>query len=319
MEGRYLVGLRRALLAWYGRSRRDLPWRKTRDPYRVWVSEIMLQQTRVATVLPRYEKFLQKFCSVEKLAAARVASVLAEWSGLGYYRRARNLHAAAKIVARAGKFPQNAEGWRELPGIGRYTAAAISSIAFNEPVAVLDGNVERVVRRLAGRTQTSAQSWEMAQSLLDRDRPSDFNQAMMELGATVCVPGEPLCDECPIREFCRTRGRGRAGAPKPHQLKRQIAFELATDNNCVRLVRRPKDASLMPGMWELPSCEAVGRTDEVLFSVKHSITVTDFNVRVMRGKGVPAQEGRWVKISRLGALPLTGLAKKILCEARIIL
>ena len=279
----------------------------------------MLQQTRVAAVIPRYEQFLQKFQSVQKLASARAASVLAEWSGLGYYRRARNLHAAAKIVARAGKFPKDAEGWRELPGIGRYTAAAISSIAFNEPVAVLDGNVERVVRRLAGRTQSSAEAWEAAQSLLDRHRPGDFNQAMMELGATVCLPGQPLCAECPIRIFCRTRGCGKAAASKPRQLKRQIAFLLATEGACVRLVRRPDDAKLMPGMWELPFCEAVGSTDEVLFSVRHSITVTDYTVRVIRDESFSRREGRWVKISRLNTLALTGLAKKILHKAGIII
>lgn len=311
--------LRGALLAWYGKNRRDLPWRNSRDPYRVWVSEIMLQQTRVAVVIPRYEKFLNKFRSVEKLASARVASVLAEWSGLGYYRRARNLHAAAKMIARAGKFPKDAEGWRELPGIGRYTAAAISSIAFNEAVAVLDGNVERVLRRLLGRSLSSAESWKVAQEMLDHARPGDFNQAMMELGATICVPGQPLCTECPIQRFCRTRGCGKAGASKPRQLKRQIEFVLATDDGCVRLVRRSTDASLMPGMWELPSCEAVGSTDEVLFSVRHSITVTDFNVRVIAGKGIPACGGTWVKTSRLSGLPLTGLAKKILRKARIIL
>ena len=141
----------------------------------------------------------------------------------------------------------------------------------------------------------------------------------MELGATICVPGQPLCTECPIQRFCRTRGCGKAGASKPRQLKRQIEFVLATDDGCVRLVRRSTDASLMPGMWELPSCEAVGSTDEVLFSVRHSITVTDFNVRVIAGKGIPACGGTWVKTSRLGGLPLTGLAKKILRKARIIL
>ena len=141
----------------------------------------------------------------------------------------------------------------------------------------------------------------------------------MELGATVCVPGEPICVECPIRKFCRTRGRGRAGVPKPGQVKRQIAFVLAIDNNCVRLVRRPKDANLMPGMWELPSCEAVGSADEVLFSVRHSITVTDFNVRVIAGKDVLGCGGTWVKISRLSSLPLTGLAKKILHKAGVII
>src|SRR5205807_5407783 len=147
---RRLPRLRRSLLRWYDHNQRDLPWRKTRDPYRIWVSEIMLQQTRVAAVLPRYGKFLQRFPSVEKLASARLSSVLAEWSGLGYYRRARNLHAAAKVIVRerAGNFPTHSDQWRKLPGIGRYTAAAIASIAFDEPIAVLDGNVQRVLRRL---------------------------------------------------------------------------------------------------------------------------------------------------------------------------
>src|SRR6266700_8265526 len=159
MKVRDLAGLRGALLAWYDKSQRDLPWRKTRDPYCVWVSEIMLQQTRVAAVIPRYEKFLNKFHSVQKLASARGASVLAEWSGLGYYRRARNLHAAAKIVVREGKFPATAQDWLTLPGIGRYTAAAIASISFGEPVAVLDGNVERVLRRFLGDSPARAHLW----------------------------------------------------------------------------------------------------------------------------------------------------------------
>src|ERR1700737_4857785 len=179
-----LAQLRRPLLAWYDRNRRDLPWRKTRDPYHIWISEIMLQQTRVAAVLPRYEKFLRRFPTVRKLASARVTSVLTEWSGLGYYRRARNLHAAAKEIVReqAGVLPQTADTWRKLPGIGRYTSAAIASIAFGEPVAVLDGNVARVLRRLLG-SNSERESWNAAQQILDRKRPGDFNQAIMELGA----------------------------------------------------------------------------------------------------------------------------------------
>src|SRR5258708_9537843 len=198
--------LRRALLTWYDANRRDLPWRKTRDPYRVWISEIMLQQTRVAAVIPRYVEFLRRFPSVQKLAAARESSVLAQWSGLGYYRRARNLHNAAKIIKREKVVPQTAETWRALPGIGRYTAAAIASIAFDEPVAVVDGNVERVLRRVLGSAMTKNESWEAAQSFLDPARPGDFNQAMMELGATICLPGQPQCQPCPISKFCCTRG-----------------------------------------------------------------------------------------------------------------
>jgi A/G-specific adenine glycosylase len=312
-----LPGLRLKLLGWYDQNRRDLPWRKTRDPYRVWISEIMLQQTRVAAVLPRYERFLHRFPSAQKLAVARESSVLAEWSGLGYYRRARNLHAAAKIVVSEG-FPQNATDWLALPGIGRYTAAAIASIAFNEPVAVLDGNVERVLRRLLGRNQNSSQSWTAAQCLLDHDRPGDFNQGMMEVGATICVPGQPLCAACPIQTFCRTRGRGKTQVSKARQVKRQIACVLAIDDGRVRLLRRPNDTSIMHGMWELPSCDAVAGSDEVLFSVRHSITVTDYNVHVIKRRSAMRCEGTWVNISRLSKLPLTGLAKKILRKAGVI-
>src|SRR6202451_77773 len=197
---------RRQLLAWYDRQARNLPWRETRDPYRVWLSEIMLQQTRVAAVIEHYREFLRRFPQVENRAKAREPSVLAAWSGLGYYRRARMLHAAAKQIVREGKFPQTSTALRDLPGIGRYTAAAIASIAFAEPVAVVDGNVERVLQRLTGSHLATPQIWQHAQQLLDPSRPGDFNQAMMELGATVCVPGEPRCLLCPVRKHCVTRG-----------------------------------------------------------------------------------------------------------------
>src|SRR6202451_3934202 len=202
------VEFRRQLLGWYDLHARDLPWRASRDPYRVWLSEIMLQQTRVAAVIAHYREFLRRFPTVQKLAAAREASVLAAWSGLGYYRRARMLHAAAQGIVRerAGKFPAMADELLELPGVGRYTAAAIASIAFGEPVAVVDGNVERVLQRLSGSHLATPQIWQHAQQLLDPSRPGDFNQAMMELGATVCVPGEPRCLLCPVRKHCVTRG-----------------------------------------------------------------------------------------------------------------
>ena len=199
---------RRLLLRWYDLHARDLPWRESRDPYRVWVSEIMLQQTRVAAVIAHYHEFLRRFPTVEKLAGAREASVLAAWSGLGYYRRARMMHAAAKMIVREldEKFPTTAAGWRELPGIGRYTSAAIASIAFGEPVAVVDGNVERVLQRVSGARLTGEEFWEAAERRLDRARPGDFNQAMMELGATVCTPRAPACLTCPVVELCVTRG-----------------------------------------------------------------------------------------------------------------
>src|SRR5580693_3509094 len=175
---------RAALLRWYDRHRRDLPWRETHDPYRIWLSEIMLQQTRVAAVLDHYRIFLERFPNVQALAAASEDAVLAAWSGLGYYRRARMLHQAAQQIAKqhGGRFPQNSEALLALPGIGRYTAAAIASIAFAEPVAVVDGNVERVLQRFIGINLTTRQIWLQAQALLANSRPGDFNQAMMDLG-----------------------------------------------------------------------------------------------------------------------------------------
>ena len=346
--------LTRRLLTWYDQNRRALPWRKTRDPYRIWISEIMLQQTRVATVIDRYEKFLHRFPTVQKLAAARESSVLAEWTGLGYYRRARNLHAAAKIIARQQKFPQTAESLRHLPGIGRYTAAAIASIAFNEPVAVVDGNVERVLRRLLGlckphngdvipsgasvsrseadappRDLLSARSahppdpqkrtqpnlWIAAQSFIDPARPGDFNQAMMELGATVCLPRQPLCQACPIRKFCRTRGPGDSNPVRLRQQKKEITYSLTRRAGSILLVRRLASESLMPGMWELPEVVAPNGDHRPLFSLRHSITVTNFDVRVIAA-GRP--RGQWINLSRLPTLPLTGLAQKILRTAKII-
>jgi len=307
---------RQRLLAWYGRNRRDLPWRRTRDAYPVWLSEMMLQQTRVAAVLSHYARFLQRFPTIEKLAAAREASVLAAWSGLGYYRRARMLHAAAKKVVREldGCFPSTAAGLRALPGVGRYTAAAIASISFGEPVAVVDGNVRRVLERLMGDNLSGQQPWMTAQDLLSCTRPGDFNQAMMELGATVCLPGEPMCKACPVAEFCSTRGRGNGGVAKARQQKRQIYYALNCRNGAVLLVRRPGDASLMAGMWELPEIAARSKTE---IKLRHSITVTDYVVHISRAK-VPGVGGRWVPKSRLNRLPLTGLARKILRVAEVL-
>jgi len=310
-----LAHFRRKLLRWYSQNKRDLPWRKTRDPYRIWISEIMLQQTRVAAVVEHYQEFLRRFPTVRKLAAAREASVLAAWSGLGYYRRARNLHVAAKRIVHqhAGILPTGANKWRELPGIGRYTAAAIASIAFAEPVAVLDGNVERVVHRIAGTLQTKTEAWSSAQRLLDPGSPGDFNQAMMELGATVCLPRDPHCPLCPIRKFCRTQGIGSLRSTKPALQKHAIAYALDTRAGSVRMVRRSLRVGLMPGMWELPQVRP-HKSHAILFSLAHSITTSRFAVTVVSG----AARGRWVPVARLKALPLTGLARKILRTVGII-
>src|SRR6266850_5959511 len=218
----------RSLLHWYDAHQRQLPWRGERDPYRIWISDVMLQQTRVAVVVERYRRFLMRFPTIEKLARGRLADVLSAWSGLGYYRRARGLHAAAKIVVREsnGELPNTSERLRMLPGIGRYTAAAIASIAFGEPVAVVDGNVERVLARLSGERLPDERLWAVASDLLVRERSGDFNQAIMELGATVCTPRAPVCLTCPVVEMCSTRGELEGSAKAARQKKREINYVL---------------------------------------------------------------------------------------------
>jgi A/G-specific adenine glycosylase len=279
----------------------------------------MLQQTRVAAVIAHYHEFLRRFPTVQKLAAARESSVLAAWSALGYYRRARMLHAAAKMIVRKlhGKFPQAAEGWLELPGIGRYTSAAIASIAFDERVAVVDGNVERVLRRVFGKALPATQLWQAAEDLLDRTRPGDFNQAMMELGATVCTPRAPACLTCPVVETCATRGELAGAARTSRQKKREVHYIVHCRNSCVVLVQRPRQASLMPGMWELPEIDAPSDHAKPAFTVKHSITSTDYTVRVWDAASMETTRGEWIPVSRLGRLPLTGLARKILHRAGV--
>jgi len=213
---RELASFRKQLLAWFGRFQRDLPWRRTKDPYRIWVSEIMLQQTRVGAVIPYYERFLARFPDLRALAAAPEEEVLRLWSGLGYYTRARNLQKAARqmVALHAGEFPQHEESVLALPGIGRYTGAAILSIAFGAKHAVLDGNVVRVLARLGAIRGDPRESrrWqslqETAGELLDPKSPGDWNQAMMELGAIVCTPRAPQCLVCPSAKFCRARQLG---------------------------------------------------------------------------------------------------------------
>jgi len=326
---------RRALLRWYDANRRDLPWRTSHDPYRIWLSEIMLQQTRVAAVLEHYRVFLERFPNVEALAAASEDKVLAAWSGLGYYRRARMLHQCANELVRkhGGQFPQTAGELLSLPGIGRYTAAAIASIAFAQPVAVVDGNVERVLQRLTGVSLDATQNWEQAQSLLATSRPGDFNQAIMELGATVCIPRQPLCLVCPVRKWCATRGESPRAAQSPRQKKIEIWCALESRNGRgkekVRLVQRPKTDSLMPGMWELPqsadrqSFDPPGSNSATHWrTFRHSITVTDYTVHVLRQVVSPtvrrAKKGKWIPVDRIAHTPITGLTRKILRAGGII-
>jgi A/G-specific adenine glycosylase len=307
------------LLDWFDQSKRDLPWRKDRDPYRVWISEIMLQQTRVAAVIDHYLRFLRRFPTIEKLAAARESSVLTAWSGLGYYRRARMLHAAAKqIVKQQRVFPNTSSELLQLPGIGRYTAAAISSIAFNEPLAVVDGNVERVLERVTGKRLAVEKCWEIANQLLSHERPGDFNQAMMELGATICVPRQPKCLLCPISSICSTRGELKSARDGTRQKKKLIYYAFDCHDGNILLVQRPRTATLMPGMWELPELSPDRDGTGAWLTVRHSITVTDYTVHVMKATAPEASAGRWFSKTRLMRLPLTGLTRKILRAAQVI-
>jgi A/G-specific adenine glycosylase len=332
------VVFRRALLTWYDEHRRDLPWRRTRDPYAIWISEIMLQQTRVAAVLEHYKVFLENFPSVEALAAAAEDSVLAIWSGLGYYRRARMMHRCAKELVdnHDSRFPETAEALQDLPGIGRYTAAAIASIAFGEPIAVVDGNVERVLQRLSGTELNVPQMWHQAQTLLARDRPADFNQAMMELGATVCVPGEPRCEACPVRKWCVFLHMERQFSPAKNptrvqdvrpsrQTKKEIWCLLSQKGGQVRLIQRSKQDSLMPGMWELPHLTAapsISRPSTHWRTFRHSITVTNYRVHVLRDDRMPVLappvKSKWIAVATIPQIPITGLTRKILKADGII-
>ncbi len=308
------------LLNWYDLNRRDMPWRQIQDPYRIWISEIMLQQTRVATVIPHYYKFVQRFPSVDKLAAARESSVLAVWSGLGYYRRARMMHAASKTVVNqfAGKFPDSRDELMTLPGIGRYTSAAIASIAYGEAVAVVDGNVRRVIERLMGRPVVDGQTWQIAEQLLCRHNPGNFNQALMELGATVCLPGEPKCTVCPVRKECASRGSIGKTKTTSRQIKRTICYTFDRRNGSVFLVKRSDNATLMPSMWELPESAEPTLASDSWMTLRHSITITDYKVHVVQDSVPTETSGAWVKKSRVAALPLTGLARKILRAANVI-
>ncbi|HTX76066.1 MAG TPA: A/G-specific adenine glycosylase [Terracidiphilus sp.] len=327
--------LRQHLLRWYDENRRDLPWRRTRDPYAIWVSEIMLQQTRVAVVVDKFHAFLERFPTVAALAEAGEQDVLALWSGLGYYRRARMLHKAAKqlVEKHGGLLPPSASELRNLPGIGAYTAAAIASIAYDEAVAVVDGNVERVLCRLAGWDASPGlpkRIAELAAHLLAPRRPGDFNQAMMELGATVCLPRNPKCQLCPIAAECVTRGEHKT-APRPRMHTRDAAYALCvrgagTRKAAVLLEQRPASTTVMPGLFELP---ALHQQDvppaELAMTVRHAIMQINYRVRIRRVAeaeiGPLTRKGgrrHWVAVADLPKVALTGLARKVLARASLM-
>ena len=314
------------LLAWYDSGHRDLPWRRTGDPYRIWVSEIMLQQTRAQTAIPYYERFVQRFPDAGALAAASQDDLLALWSGLGYYSRARNLHRAAREMVAAGGFPSDYAGIRALPGVGEYTAAAIASIAFGLPHAALDGNVMRVVARVendaadiaSGRTRGRFRA--VAQGWLDEARPGAFNQAIMELGATVCLPRKPLCPECPLAGVCRARQAGTAPQLpvklRPREPVRVDAtLLLVRHGGRVLLHQRPQSARRMPGFWFLPSPEDLpaARIGEFLGEFRHSITHHRYTFQVwVASARSPGHGYAWFAAERLGEIPLSTTARKAL-------
>jgi A/G-specific adenine glycosylase len=314
------------LLDWYRRGHRELPWRATSDPYRIWVSEIMLQQTRAQAVIPYYERFLRRFPTVESLAAAEENDVLALWSGLGYYSRARNLYKAAVAVTAAGGFPRDYDAIRALPGIGDYTAAAIASIAFGLPYAVLDGNVLRVVARVENDAaditapRTRDRFREVAQGWLDPHEPGHFNQALMELGATVCLPKAPMCLVCPLAGCCRARQEGTA-AQLPVKLRKTepVAIDavllLVRNGARVLLRRREAAARRMAGFWDLPSPEELpsARTGKALGEFRHTITHHHYTFTVVSASARPrGAEYRWFEPAETVEVPLSTTARKAL-------
>ena len=292
----------------------------------------MLQQTRVAAVIPYFERFLERFPDVESLARAPEEELLALWSGLGYYSRARNLQRAAQTIVELGGFPQDYDGWRRLPGVGDYTAAAIASIAFNRPHAVADGNVMRVVARLEndhGDIRSSAvrkRLAALAQELLDPRRPGEHNQAMMELGAVVCLPRKPQCGVCPLAELCAACRAGvqeslpiRSAGPPPRRIDSTLLVIERGSRLLLRL--RPPDENRLPGFWELPEAGHLpdARLAAPCGEFRHSITNHRYRVRVVRARwDAPPPDGlRWIPRSRLDDLPLTTMARKALALAQI--
>jgi A/G-specific adenine glycosylase len=343
--------VRRALLAWYARHKRDLPWRRTRDPYAIWLSETMLQQTRVETVIPYYERFLARFPSVRALADAEPDDVTQLWSGLGYYSRARNLHAAARKIASEhdGVLPSEVDALRALPGVGRYTAGAVASIAFDRPAPIVDGNVARVLARLLDlREDVTAppsrkRLWEEAEALARGPQPGELNQALMELGALICTPRAPKCLLCPLREPCRARASGDPEAlpvKKKAPPARRIAgvAALIARRDALLAVRRPP-AGLLGGLWDLPGGElAAGEPDSDALEralreklglalagvarlgvVHHQFTHRTLALHVFRAEAKPGRvmrrgydAHRWVTRDAFARLGLSAVARKAL-------
>ncbi len=336
------------LLAWYAKAGRDLPWRHTRDPYKIWLSEIMLQQTGVKAVIPYYHRFLDRFPDVRTLSAASVDEVISLWAGLGYYSRARNLHVAAKVVMEenGGEFPCSLENLQGLPGVGRSTAGAILSIAWNQKTPVLDGNVRRVLARLFALEEDPRSSagekklWGWAEALTPEDRPHDYAQAIMDLGALLCLPRRPACDRCPLEGLCRSRALGlaqeipRRRSRKPVPTRTQIALILCrADRHLV--FKRPLEG-MLGGLWEFPArtvsseqspesaaaallCEFGGSGEpDFAGGIDHAYSHFRLVLRLYRCNLEKSHrveeegERRWLTTEELEQWPLHGAHKKVL-------
>lgn len=347
--------IRSRLLAWYAHNRRDLPWRNESDPYRIWVAEVMLQQTQVATVIPYYGRFLARFPDLAALAAASLTETLKAWEGLGYYARARNLHkAAAEITAQhGGQLPTTYAELRRLPGFGDYTAGAVASIAFGRAVPAVDGNARRVLARLFAieedirRSGTMRRLRQLAAKLVDPDRPGDWNQALIELGALVCRPHTPQCPLCPLAELCRARLQGREHTlPHKSPAKKLPHYDVTAAvirrGERMLIAQRPPEG-MLGGLWEFPGgkqeageslaqClrreirEELGIEIEVgppLTTIRHSythfkITLHAFYCRLLRGEPQPLEvaDWRWVCLEELDAFPFPRTDLQIIAALR---
>lgn len=335
--------IRRSLLRWFARAKRPLPWRRTRDAYAIWVSEMMLQQTTVATVIPYYERFMRRFPTVASLAAAEEDAVLGLWSGLGYYSRARNLRLAARDVveSHAGVFPRDVETAMRLKGIGRYTASAITSMAWGTHAAVVDGNVRRVLSRLhAERDLTESRAQDLAQALLSPRSPGTWNEAMMELGATICTPRRPDCERCPVSADCQGRDRAEywsEGKARRASVKTVVEMALVVDRGRVLLGRVPR-GELLGGLHELPhsglprkaeplvdlSTRYRGVLDvdaEVVATLRHTVTHHRIEAAVRRAKlrkGASYPDLAFFSHEEIAPLPLGALTRKALRAVGLI-
>lgn len=314
------------LLNWFHANARDLPWRRTLDPYAIWISEIMLQQTQVSTVIPYFERWMRELPDIQSLAKASEEKVLKLWEGLGYYTRARNLHRAAQQL-KDGAFPRSYEDVLELPGIGRYTAGAICSIAFNQPTAVLDGNVARVLSRVFA---TNEELWEKAQELVTAASTTStegscgaLNQGLMELGAIVCTPRQPRCGQCPLHSLCVARKLNRiedfpAKPPRAAVTKRRFAV-FVYQHNGRYLVRQRPEKVVNARLWEFPNIEVFDQPatqGDPLCAFKHTITRYRIAVEAFLIRKKAKSAGKWLPLARLETLPFSSAHRKILVALR---